>query len=329
MIRPFGFRDTLAIRKLQSNAQRLDWPEGLIATRSPLRMMLLARLTQLNLGAPAFVWPGTDGHGRVSGFVQVLQQRERPEWDIIALGPAWDGSNGVQRVWTHLLDRLSQRAGESGILRLYARIAEDSLEEDVLRACDFSPYASQMVLASRGAASEGWPKPGGEPRPRQPRDEWALHQLYTRATPSAVQVAEGKASLEGYALNLGLLGMGEEYVYENQGAIRGYLSIASGPAGRAWRLLSDPQDMEGGLALLAWGLARLQSDPAAPTYGLIRGYEQEVAGWLLDHGYEPAGQHKLMVRQLAVRVKEPLLKLSPALEQRMKPAHTQSFEGTR
>ena len=333
MIRPFGFRDTLAIRKLQSNAQRLDWPEGLISVRSPLRMMLLARVSHLHLGAPAFVCPGTDGLGTAQGFVQVLPQHERPDWDVIALGPALDGSSAAQWIWTHLLERLAQQAGEMGILRLHARVADDSPAEDVLRACDFGAYASQLVLAladpARGAGDMPWEGPSIEPRERQARDEWPLHQLYARATPAPVQAAEGQSSLDGYALNLGLQGMGEEYVYEQQGAIRGYLSIASGSLGHAWRLVPDPEDPEGGLALLAWGLDRLDKRSAKPIYGVVREYDQHVVRWLLERGYEVAGRQKLMVKQLAVRVKEPVLKLAPAREGRMEPAHTRSCEGYR
>jgi len=331
VIRPFGFRDTLAIRKLQSNTQRLDWPEGLISVRSPLRMMLLARVSHLNLGAPAFVCPGTDGLGVAQGYVQVLPQRDRPDWDIIALGPALDGRSATQWVWTHLLERLGQQAGELGILRLFARIAEDSPAEDVLRACDFSPYAAQVVMtrpeSTRGADAGAGKGPAIAPRERQPRDEWALHQLYARATPTQVQLAEGQASLERYALNLGLQGLGEEYVCESQGSLRGYLGIASGAQGHAWRLVMDPKEPQEGLQLLAWGLERLARRSDKPVYGLVREYDQPVISWLYERGYAVAARQKLMVKQLAIRVKEPVLKLAPALEQRMEPAHTRSCEG--
>ena len=154
-----------------------------------------------------------------------------------------------------------------------------------------------------------------------------MHQLYLHATPAEVRAAEGKPVLGmSSGIRLGRWHLTKEYVWEEGGQICGYLAVSRGPRGVALSPLVDPNASDCAAHVLAWGAAiALSKRPGLPIYCVTRSYDQVTAPWLRENGFQ-ASERLLMVKQLAVRVKKPILRLEPSLEGRVNTAVTRTCD---
>ena len=320
MIRSFRVRDALLLWRLQPGVVRLDQPEAAIRPWLCLWMALLDYPLPTGLGARTFVKDRGDDHGP-PGFLQALPRPGRPEWEIIALAPHPEAQENAAMTWEGLTGYVSRVAAQAGDLRVFARADRDSPERGVLGQCGFVGYAYERIW--RAGEATGEPSEPAAIRPRRAEDDWSLHQLYLRATPPDVQAAEGHLNLGPRAkFNLGLGHGYREYVWQGGERPSAHLAVAQGPRGHVLRVVADPEKPHAGKGLLSWALARLAGQANKPIYGVTRHYDTETGHWLAEHGFTPLGDQALMVKHLAVRVKEPVLRLEPSLEHRVNRATT-------
>lgn len=332
MIRSFSLQDILLVHKLQNKRCNLDLPEALIRPYHPLQMALWNYLFHWDWGAYTSVLSGCQEDASLRGFIQMRPRQGRPEWDIVSLAPALDGSLQGALAWNYLLRHACQTAGQQGALRLFAKAHDEQMEAAFSRL-DFSIYAWEDILHCRlDALSDCLLTPEIRLRERQPDDDRGLQRLYLQAVPSAVQAAEGHPlSNSGHVVNPGVRGKSEnEYVLEEKGEIIGYLALATGKKGYILRLMVHPDHPSATTQLLAWGASILNRYPAQSLYCAVRRYEEPIRHRLEDCGFRIVARQTLLVKQVAVRVMEPALKIAPGYETRVgaAPTHTTSWQST-
>lgn len=328
-MRFFGLQDIPLIWKLQSQEKRLDLPEVLFSPRSSLQNAILGYLFRGESGADTFVLDRHKEQGvPLSGFAQVRPRRGRAEWDILTLAPSLELYPTAQQTWLQLLQYIAAAAGEQGILRVFAKTVKGSSAEDVLRAADWHVYAHEDIFCCSSSASFArLPRPEVMLDSLRAEDEWGLHRLYVQITPSSVQLAEGyPASEAGYASSAWMQAFGaeiraQEYVLREGAEICGYVNLLGGSKSYGVRIAVHPDHARRTEALLLYGLAMLSERPARPIYCALRQYESG-ASLLHDYKFDLFTTQALLVRQFAVRVKEALFRVSPALEQRVERAAT-------
>ena len=76
--------------------------------------------------------------------------------------------------------------------------------------------------------------------------------------------------------------------------------------------------------LLQAGLDVAASWRSLPVYCGLRGYQSELGLVLAGAGFQSMGAQTLMVKQLAVRVRQRLPVFEPVLERRLEPAATRA-----
>ncbi len=294
-----------------------------------MHLALLAYFFRGDLGADTYVLRGREKAPALRGYAQVCRRRARPEQDILCLAPSPNHDPDARLAWECLLHYICQSAGEQGVQRLYARVIEDVGAEEVLRGFDFHLYAHEDIFRLPAAA----PRPAaqvieGVIRPRQAKDDWELHQLYQECTPHPVQMAEGLISANG-GMEFGPAvpaASEEQYVLEVEGRICGYLRLLSGGQGCCLTLMVPPEHDVHRRGLLTWGIEALSRGRPRPVFCGVRQYDKRMQSLLQDYGFEFMATAALLAKMLAVRVKEPVFKLVPALEQRVERAPTHTYE---
>jgi len=329
LTRPFSIQDIVLVQKLQDKGTRFDLPERLIRPRSPLQLALLSYLLHREWGADTCVLAGYSDQRSLRGFVQVRPRPNRPEWDIICLAPSLESDATASLAWEYLLQYICRAAGEEGVLRLFAKVPENAPATEIFRALDFHPYAHEdLFWHESSAAFRVLQPPTLKLRSWRAEDDWRLHHLYIQVTPANVQIAEGfSSSNAGRAFNPeARRGSEEEHVMEAHGEIRGYLGLSIGTKGYGLRIVLHPGHVDKSEELLLWSLSALKKRPPHPVYCSVRQYEKGMQDPLRNRGFDLLASQVLMVKQLAVRFKEPVHKLVSALEKRVETAPTRTCE---
>jgi len=317
------------VQNLERDKVRFDLPAGWVHSRSSMHLALLAYFFRGDLGADTFVLKGREKAPSLRGYAQVCRRHSRPEQDILCLAPSLDHDPDAALAWECLLHYVCQFAGEQGVQRLYARVIGNAAAEEVLRGFDFHLYAHEDIFRLPAAASRPAAQvTEGVIRPRQAKDDWGLHQLYQECTPHTVQTAEGLISANG-GMEFGPAvpaASEEQYVLEVADKICGYLRLLSGGEGCCLSLMVPSEHDIYRRGLLTWGIEALSRGRPRPIFCGIRQYDRGIQALLPDYGFEFLTTAALLTKTLAVRVKEPVFKLVPALEKRVETAPTHTYE---
>jgi len=323
MTRWLSLDDWIAIQRLQQRGVQLDFERAVLWPHTPLQAALARHIPLSPIGAETLVlYPPAPARARALGFLQMRARRGRPEVDVTFLSPALDADADAVAIWYRLLAECVQVVGARGGQRVFAQIPVGNGTEDVLRQAGFNTYAREEIFCLHRL-------PGGLAkthllRRQRARDGWNLLRLYTELTPRPVQLAEGMLSPEGQGGKLGDWwdqSRGAGYVLEKEGELAGAVRIRRGRAAYWMRFGLHPQAREDAEELVRGALALLWAAPPHPVYCSVREYESGITSALQALGFEHHQTRSLLVKHTTARVKEPVLKLLPAIEQSPKPAH--------
>jgi hypothetical protein len=322
MIKSFGMRDILLVGNLQKKGTCLDPEIALTRPYSPLRAALSSYFLMQEAGTSTFILEAVDQSNPVQGLAQMRHRRGRPEADVIYLAPSFSTSDEAPTVWHRLLNHLCTRAGQRGIQRLFARLAEDGEEIETFQQVGFSPYTREDVFRLTSLPESQQRLDRVVMRPQRAVDAWALQRLYANVAPRLVQQAEslGERGWERSSVDWPLRSRSEGYVLEDNGEIVSYLLFSDGRLGHWMRILLHPQAYDRADEVIQHGLAFLSHYPTCPIYCSVREYEGGLRVPLQDWGFEPFGSQAILVKHTTVRIKEPARKLVPALDKRAEAA---------
>lgn len=314
LIRPFGIRDILLIRQLQGKGITLDMEGAILRPRTPLRDALMSQIPLNGCGAVTYVLRDQGQRG----FIQARQGRHPTESYLTFVAPALSEDEAREMTWCSLLEELCRGEGERGVQRVYAKLPESAeVEAELFRRTGFRVYTQEHVfylpravtVQARGVSSISL-------RPYRSTDAWGVHRLYCLGSPRFVQQAEhvpgeiGEAATSDWAQGR----REERHVWVRDGEVVGYIRLLIGELGHWLHLLIHPNQMDHATALLHLGIARLKRDAPRPIYCTVRSYEVALQHALTAAGFKPHHTRSLMVRQIAVPVREPASEPALAIE---------------
>jgi hypothetical protein len=242
--------------------------------------------------------------GRAVGFAQFRPILPDGRWLLVALGAVSDG-NDVERVWEGLLLHGVTAAGRRGVKRLYARAPTGSPVSTALRACGFTPYASEAVFVAHQPPVPTVPPPL---RRQEQSDTWAIHQLYNAAVPKQVQYAEAFTS-HRWDVRTQRDRMPEVaargWLVEEGHHVVGYVRVASRRNTHVLELVYLPERIDILPDVIDGVLARLHPQPAYRVYATVRGYQSEAATMLGQRGFAPVLEQEVHVKYTTANVRAP------------------------
>lgn len=299
--RAFHLRDLPLVQRLKTRGISLDSESYLARGLHTVEDAALSRLPLADLGAPTLV-------ARCGAAQAVGQLRHRlsdPRASIVFIAPALtsDGDEKVQGAWLCLLDALARAAGERGAQTLHAEVNENSPVFEVLRRAGHAVYARQDIWRRDPGL---WPPaaPALALRPATDADGPAIRALYAHTVPSLVQQANPAPPPDGL-------------VYAPAGQMRGYLGVSEGNRGVYLRLYLDPDAYDEAQAMLDSALAVLPQARKVPVYCCVRSYQDWLGGALERTGFVPWARQTVLVKHLAVQVRQPDFAPLPALNGRI------------
>jgi hypothetical protein len=262
------------------------------------------------------------GHGLVGdGFLQVQKRSGRPELEIVCVAPGLDAPHGHPVIWEKLLAHHNAVAAQQQIARIYVDVPDQPLPVHTLGHVGFRPYARETIWRLMPHRLDGQSHPlTTDLRGQSKADEWALQQLYARATPRDVQLAEGMYTDQAVRppiLEWWQVGACTTFVLEQQGEVVGAAQVAQGRRGYWVQPWADFQATDSyvvhqlvrhALTLVARRAAHL------PVYVAVREYHGSLGALLADYGFAPFTDRAKLVKPVVQWAREPALEAAPALE---------------
>jgi len=291
MIRYFDWRDVGLVKTLADRGVCLDSETGLTEGNHPLQQALLAYLMPMT-GAPTLIWRAEGDHTAIFG--QLSHRQGDGHARLLYLAPSAQTTGDG---WPQLIDRLAVEAGERRAQNLIAEVNEKSPEFETLRQAGFGIYARQTLwkLAARQSVTRASENVAVRPAVRA--DSIGVNTLYSNVVPRLVQQVEpGPQHIE------------RGYVLQEGGELVAYLDVRRGPQGIWVEPFLHPETYDFSEALLETGLQLLPSPSEKPLYVCVRGYQDWLQQVMPRVGFEPLGSQVVMVKRLAVRITEPVLK---------------------
>jgi len=240
--------------------------------------------------------------GRVHGVVSVRSCYGRTVWQIDYLR-----ASDEERCFG-LLDRLAASGVKKGVKKVFLRLSSDSSLMDGARRSGFSCYSREYLYRYDGAAKLGIAgTPGSyQLRPRWSSDEYKLFQLYSAAVPTPVRSAEGLTLAEWReSRDRGSwLEHRREFVLEKEDSLVGWLRLSTGRGMGYFEAVFSPAD-ESLQQLVNWGLVCL--DGKSPLFCMVSAYQEPLRKLLQGLGFEETAEYCAMVKELALKVREPSL----------------------
>ncbi len=311
MVRSFDWRDVGLVKALADRGVCLDSETGLTQGAHPLQQALLGYLMPM-AGPPTFIWKadgrgdakangqaGEPSNGRPAAFGQLSHRPGDEQARVLFMAPAAEaGTLG----WHAVIERLAAEAGERHAQTLLAEVDDKSPEFEALRQAGFAVYARQSLWK---LGPEALPT-GGEAatlRPAARADAIPVTTLYSNLVPRLVQQVEpGPQQIE------------RGYVFEAGGEVLAYLDVRRGPQGIWVEPFIHPEAYYQSEAVMLACLQLVAGRKDKPIYVCVRRYQDWLQAVMARVGFAPLGSQAVLVKRLAVRLAEPLLKPLPAVE---------------
>ena len=229
-----------------------------------------------------------------------VRTRSGPKaWEVHLLNLPPD----IEREGIELLERLCALAGEQGGERVFLRLPALNRVVDLARDAGFVRCAQETLYRREAMPSPG-PCDESAIRNLAPADAYHVFLLYDRCVPSRVKweyamtFDEWSHALESPGKRV------RQGVYEVRGSVLGWARVGSGGQSvNSLEVMMHPSEDE-----VAWdnlvGWALQQGRPSAPFLSLVPSHQPEQVRALERAGFAPVRQYQLMVKPLAVRVKD-------------------------
>lgn len=300
MIRSFDWRDLPLLHRVRDRGLCLD--SQLAYTRGP-NVLQYALLDMLS--------PGRTAHTFVlhlagqASIGQVLLPSGRNGAHIAFVSPAevLEDNAGAE-----MLEAMARAAAERGAHNLIAEVDEHSPGFESLRRFGFAIYSRQriwrLIPGDNPPSANGAPPDDSLPmwRAEAPADELAVASLYSNLVPALVQQVEPPPERHGRGL-----------VHWRQGELLGYLGIDGGPRG-VWVQPYFHPAAEDADRLLASFMGDLQDRRQRPLYMCVRSYQSWMTAPLQDLGFEALADQAVMVKRLAISIRQSHPAVLPTLE---------------
>ncbi|HEX9016682.1 MAG TPA: hypothetical protein VF960_11890 [Chloroflexota bacterium] len=301
-VRPTDFVPLIAFLRNGSHREvtASAWPE--IAGEASARVLrVVLRQIMVPPGGYPGAWVCVAENG-VHGLAVAKARAGKLAWDVKNLFVI----DGEQHVGVELLEQLSGEAVKHGARRVFLATGDDTAASGLARHAGFVHYTSEVLYGARlpaAVAANGL----RAARPRLRQDTQALFQLYNSAVPYKVRLSEAATVEEWNALERAnrpwaprLGGSIQHFVWDEPGAIAGWLQITYGAKSQHISLLVGPSHADAAYDMLQYGLS--QASHKAPIFVPVRDYQPEVASALVRSGFSPVSEYLVFAREMTARV---------------------------
>jgi hypothetical protein len=238
----------------------------------------------------AFTWAADK---QIKGIV-AARPRLRPEaWEVTHL-LALDEDPGQADLLRRLCKEVARRGGE----KIFLRLRSDDPLVEVAQHTGFMRYGSEVLF--RGAPRPMPDRDGVKLRNKRPSDEFGLFQLYNAATPVRTRYAMGVTFGQWSRSRERSRGRCRELVYERDGVVRGWLSIAGGANGGRLQVMVHPDEETNIGAVIDSGLAQVKR--ARTLYCPVPEHQVLLQRLLAQRGFEEICEFAGLVRSMVVPV---------------------------
>ena len=281
---------------------------------------------------------------RIAGLARIERDSLRDEWTVVELDAIDDGAAGDIRF--RLVQHLLRDASKRGGIRFHVACADDGSNVELFMQAGFARYGEERILYRAPLASEQVDGRADGIRPAVPLDAVALDKLYRSATPRPVARLEDyqlhdwerqdnhwrvpRSSLTPILRFADVEAFVEEdpRVPAPDCMLSGFcqIGVAKEDQPHYIRVITrsdhDPSRLiDFGLGTIAErtqlrGLERATSAIRSPrtdrgVISAVRSYEAPLDRRLEDHGFRHVATVSLLMKEIAVRVKEPAFVAAP------------------
>lgn len=281
-IRPFDWRDLPKLIKYRKRSLFLD--KTLMLTRGPMLVPAGALLSYFAPATGIYTYLcSNNGNPGQPLIGQVIHEPGSSHGHLTFLAPR-EALESTEL--NPLLEHMIFTLGKRGAYHLLAEVEQDNPAFEVLRGASFAIYSRQRIWKLTG-------RPHGETIPTpwrdgSPKDAFSVRQLYNNLVPGLVQQVEPPPA--GHLRGL---------VYKEDGELKGYVDVKSGPRG-VWIQPFIHPDTEDVASLLVDLLEKLPYRRSRPVYLCVRSYQGWLEAILEELGAEPGSIQAVMVKHLAV-----------------------------
>ncbi len=284
MARPITPLDLPLVHRMLGTRLSLDMCSELTRGAPGLEETLLSAVPLAGLGAPTFVLRNGE-HAYVGQF---RQRPDRVAAQMTFLAPApQDEPSGA---WVTLLEAMTFEAGKRGAHLLSAEVHQQHPSFRVFRQAGFAVYARQVILQRPPQVPHHADK--RLVRPETPQDAVDIATLQANTVPRLLQQAEERVPATGFR---GL-------VYEQDGAVVGYLALAEGKSGVVIKPYFHPEAYDRVAEVVSAALHHIPRVAEVPVYVYVRAYQDWLRHVLEQIAFEVWAEQALMVKYTAVPV---------------------------
>ena len=295
-IRPFDWRDLALVYRVRDRGLCPD--SQLAYTRGP-HTLQNALLDIFTPGRSIVTLVARSDETDIPSAVgQLMLRNGRPTARLTFLGPlpAICEDSGM-----NLMESLVQAAGRIGAQNLVAEVDEQNPVFDCLREVGFAIYARQRIWKlsqtphlDQRPLDTAW-------RFQQSVDDLPIQSLYLSMVPDLVKQVEPPPIRSPHNL-----------VHWHQGELLGFLDVQRGPLGTWVQPYLHPAADE--FDRLLAGFLRVSTASRWPLYVCIRSYHSWMGGSLDRLDFQAQSDQAVMVKRLAVGVREATTSPLPSLE---------------
>ena len=231
----------------------------------------------------------------------LLRPRSGPRaWEVARLF----ASEGTHDELEALLEGCVSHAGSRGGERVFLRLRSGSAAPAAARA-GFVPAFTEEVFRRSTALVPGSGGPSLALRPVLPADDYGLFRLHTAALPPEVRAAGGLTFEQWRDARERPSGAAREYVREERDSVRCWLRLEQAGGLLTVDAVPHPDD--------AWAADRLIGDTAVLARGhtsaawIVPSYAPALAAALQQRGWAASERYAVLVRPVALPVREPSL----------------------
>jgi hypothetical protein len=249
-------------------------------------------------------WVYTSGMS-IRSLVSARYRGGRAVWEIdhLALRNEYEESTCLDP-----LRKLDADGRELGVKRAFLRLPIDSPLADAVRRAGFHPYLSESLFQLQGRAVDSRVREstsGGTLRHEERGDEYRIFELYSAAVPPSVRAIEGASFGEWQKgrERPGAKWRRTEFVCEREGDLVAWLGLATkGEVGQLEVMARRGEELEW---MVEYGLTSLGD--CHRTYCLVPEFQGKLAKILKNRGGKEKNKYLVLVKQLAIPVREPSL----------------------
>ena len=255
-----------------------------------------------SVGGPVRTWV-SHRNGRIVGLAKVGERAGPHSWEVSHLSL----NDNDEDCLSDLLAEASQTAASVGAARVFMRLRRDDRLVEAAQSAGFYPCFSELLYrgspppstsGQHASITDVWPSL----REAAPGDDYDLFRLYAAATPPEVRATAGMSFDHWTSSHERRPSRCREFVMLKDESVRGWLSTTRRSGTGQLEATIHPDHERGLGAMVDFGLESLTR--AKAVLCLVPEYQIALGRVLAERGFEPVSEYVMLVKSMAISVKD-------------------------